>query len=81
MRPRLFPFVLIGVGSAALLANLGVLPAEALREAASMGWPVILIAVGVAALFGRGHCGKHRDARCRAHPPASGSVAAETLPK
>lgn len=74
MRPRFFPLVLIGVGTAALLANLGVLPAEALRETAFTFWPLILIAVGLMALFGRHHCGAHREARCRAQPDTASSV-------
>ncbi|MBT0961208.1 LiaI-LiaF-like domain-containing protein [Denitromonas iodatirespirans] len=83
MRPRLFPFLLIGVGTVFLLANLGVLPAQALREAVATFWPLILIALGVAALFGRHrHCGRHRAARCGTQtsetPPA---MPADTLAK
>jgi hypothetical protein len=81
MRPRIFPFILIGVGTTALLANLGVLPAEVIREAVSMGWPLVLIAVGVAALFGRqAHCGRHRDAR-RCAQSSGAEVVPETVAK
>ncbi len=44
---RLFPLILIAVGLVTLLTNLGVLPVEWGRQ----WWPVLLIAIGVAALF------------------------------
>ncbi len=43
---RLFPLIPIAVGLVMLLTNLGVLPTEWARQ----WWPVLLIAIGIAAL-------------------------------
>ena len=69
MRSRVFPLVLIGVGSVFLLSKLGVIPAELVRETLSTGWPLILIAVGVAGLLGRGSCPRGPHRRCRNQAP------------
>ena len=47
----IFPVILILVGSYFLLRNYGMLPPELQIEKL---WPLILIAVGVSALMGRG---------------------------
>ncbi len=57
VRMRAFPLLLIVIGTLFLLANLGVLPAAAVREMFSTWWPLIPIGVGIVALSGRhGSC-------------------------
>ena len=48
VRMRLFPLLLIALGTLFLLANLGVLPLDGVREMFSTWWPLIPIGVGVA---------------------------------
>jgi hypothetical protein len=53
MRPRsrTGAYILILVGTAFLLVNLGVLPVAELRELLAKWWPLILIAVGAGLLL------------------------------
>lgn len=46
------PLILIGVGVAFLLANLGYLPPISIRALADM-WPIVLILIGIEVLLGR----------------------------
>ncbi len=65
MRFRLFPTALIVLGVTLLLANLGIVPKEELREFFHTWWPLLLVALGAAMLMRpRGACG-HR--RCGPH--------------
>lgn len=58
---RVIPLLLIGIGTLFLLANLGVLPAAAVREMFSTWWPLIPIGAGIVALSGRhGACRMRR---------------------
>ena len=66
VRARLFPLLLIALGTLFLLANLGVLPLDGVREMFSTWWPLIPIGVGVAALSGRHGGGGCRMRRMRA---------------
>ena len=53
MKLMLGPLILILLGVLFLLHNLGVLPLGALKQLLATWWPLILIAVGVAALARR----------------------------
>lgn len=58
---RVIPLLLIGIGTLFLLANLGVLPAAAVREMFATWWPLIPIGAGTVALSGRsGGCRMRR---------------------
>lgn len=54
MRRMLWPLILILLGVLFLLHNLGVLPLGALKQLLATWWPLILIAIGAAALARRG---------------------------
>lgn len=76
MRHRIFPFVLIAVGSLFLLANLGLLPREELRQFFATWWPLAPLVVGILLLRRPGghdagrRCG--RDDEVKARPAAEG---------
>ncbi len=53
MQSRIGPIVLVLLGILFLLNNLGLLPLRALVYHLGTWWPVILIAVGLAGIFGR----------------------------
>ncbi len=54
MRGIFWPVILIVVGSLLLLSNLDILPLRELKVLMATWWPLILIALGVSALFRRG---------------------------
>ena len=64
-RVRLIPLLLIASGTLFLLANLGVLPSEAMREFFATWWPLIPMGIGVVALSGRHGGGGCRMRRIR----------------
>lgn len=78
MRFRIFPVVLIAVGSGLLLGKLGIVPPDVLRDFVHTWWPAGLVALGGAMLvMPRGACGRHHGHhdRCgaRRDTPAEGS--------
>lgn len=57
MRFRLFPAILIVLGVAFLMGNLGIVPKEELRQFFHTWWPLLLVGVGsVMILRPRGSC-------------------------
>ncbi len=62
MRFRIFPIVLIALGSGLLLTKLGILPGEEIRLLLHTWWPALLIALGSGMLlFPRERCGHWRE--------------------
>ena len=76
MRFRIFPIVLIALGSGLLLTKLGILPGEEIRLLLHTWWPTLLIALGAAMLLSpRKGCSHWRERHSLRHDPEAGAKA------